>query len=378
VPTVGAVTGTLSYNEPARLSPSASAIVVLVEHSGDPITAQIVQSDLMSNPGQVPISYSLAYDPQAIDPEATYTVSATIVDGSHIWLTDNGTRVITFGNPTTGVDLDLVLQSDLLKGQVTGNITGTGITLGGSGFAATVLIDRTSNENVGISVTPSPTGLPIPFSVPFDPGDITDTSEYVVVAGIVEQDNRWANLDGVPVITEGNPLTDVDVPLTAVEPAPAAPTDSGISPLLLIVLLLLIAGGIAAAVWYYRSRQAPPPDDGTPPDGTPPDGAPPDGIPPVEAPPDASEAPPGADVAAEPEAAPGPNVAAEPEAAPGADVAAEPEAAPGPDVAAEPEAAPGPDVAAEPGAPPGPDVAAEPEAPPGPAAGDARPPDSAA
>ena len=308
VPTVGAVTGTLTYGEPAKLSPSASAIVVLVEHSGDPITAQIVQSDLMSNPGDGPISYSLAYDPEVIDPEATYTVSAAIVDGSHVWLTANGTRVITYGNPTTDVDLDLVLQSDLLKGQVTGNITGSGITLAGDGFAATVLIDRASNENVGISVTPAPAGLPIPYSVPFDPGDIDDTAEYVVVAGIIEQDNRWANLDGVPVITNGNPFTDVDVPLTAVEPAPAAPADTGISPILLVIILLLVAGATAAAIWYIRSRSAPPPDGGTPADGSsPPEGTPPDGgVPPGEGvPTDApspyqSEAPPRAEVVSEP------------------------------------------------------------------------------
>jgi uncharacterized lipoprotein YbaY len=259
------VTGTLSYDEPAPLSPDASAIVVLVEHSGDPITAEIVQSDVMSNPGQVPISYDLAYDPQAIDPEATYTVSAAIVDGSRVWLTDNGARVITFGNPTTGVDLELALQSDLLKGQVTGTITGSGITLAGDGFSAAVLIDRTSNENVGISVTPGPNGLPIPFSVPFDPGEIDDTSEYVVVAGIIEQEDRWANLDGVPVITNGNPFTDVEVSLTAVEPAPApAATDNGPTILAIIVLLLVIAGIAAAVIWYMRSRSQPPPEDGGP------------------------------------------------------------------------------------------------------------------
>ena len=235
---------------------------MLVEHSGDPITAEIVGSDVMSNPGQVPISYELAYDPQAIDPEATYTVSAAIVDGTRLWLTGNGTRVITFGNPTTGVDLDLVMQSDLLKGQVTGNITGSGITLAGDGFAAAVLIDRTSNENVGITVTPAPTGLPIPFSVPFDPGDIDDTAEYVVVAGIIEQDDRWANLEGVPVITDGNPLVDVEVPLTAVEPVPAPAADNGPTILAIIVLLLLVAGIVAAIVWYMRSRSTPPPDDG--------------------------------------------------------------------------------------------------------------------
>ena len=44
-----------------------------------------------------------------------YTVSAAIVDGMRPRALDDGTRVITYGNPTS-VDLELVHQSDLLEG----------------------------------------------------------------------------------------------------------------------------------------------------------------------------------------------------------------------------------------------------------------------
>jgi hypothetical protein len=207
--------------------------------------------------------------------------------------------VITYGNPTSDVALDLILRSDLLKGQVAGEITGEGITLSGSGFAAAVLFDATSNMEVGMTVVPAPTGIPIDFSVPFDPAEIDDAAEYVVVAGIVEGDSRWANRDGVPVITNGNPLSGIVVPVSAVEPSPAPEaSDGGLSPLVLIVLLLLIAGAVAVAVWYYRSRSTPPPDDGgTPADGTPMDDAPP----PETEPPAETEVPPAEDVTAEPE-----------------------------------------------------------------------------
>ena len=294
VPTAGAVTGTLSYLERAALTPDATAIAVLVEHSGDPITARVIQSQVISNPGQVPISYELPYSAGEIDQAAVYTVSAAIVDGSRLWATDNGTRVITYGNPTSDVDLDLILRSDLLKGQVTGQITGEGITLSGTGFAAALLFDATSNVEVGMTVTPAPTGIPIAFSVPFDPAEIDDAAEYVVVAGIVEGDSRWANRDGVPVITNGNPLSGVVVPVSAVEPSPTPEaSDSGLSPLILIVLLLIIAGLVAAGIWYYRSRSTRPPDDG----GTPTHGAsPPESGPPAEA-----ETPPAIDVTSEPE-----------------------------------------------------------------------------
>jgi len=282
VPTGGSVAGTLSYVERATLSPEASAIVVLVEHGGDPITARIIESRVIADPGPVPIAYDLPYTAEEIDPEALYTVSAAITDGSRLWATDNGTRVITYGNPTSDVALELVLRSDLLKGQVTGQITGEGVTLTGTGFAAAVVFDATSNAAVGMAVEPAPTGVPIDFSVPFDPAEINDTAEYVVVAGIVDEENRWANRDGVPVITNGNPLTGIVVPVTAVEPSPSpeAGADSGLSTIALIILVLIIAGVVAAVVWYLRSRSSPPPDDG---------GAPPEGPPSAEAaPPDAT------------------------------------------------------------------------------------------
>ena len=63
---------------------------------------------MIPDPGQVPIAFELHYTAEEIDPEALYTVSAAIVDGTRLWASDDGTRVITYGNPTE-VDLDLVL-----------------------------------------------------------------------------------------------------------------------------------------------------------------------------------------------------------------------------------------------------------------------------
>jgi uncharacterized lipoprotein YbaY len=256
------VSGTLTYAEPATLSPEASAVVVLVEHSGNPITARIIESQVLSDPGEIPISFELPFTADEIDPEALYTVSAAIVDGSRLWITDGGTRVITYDNPIDDVALELVYRPDLLKGQVTGEISGPGITLGGTGFAAAVLFDATSNQEIGMTVVPAPTGVPIAFSVPFDPAEIDDTADYTVVAGIVEGDNRWANLDGVPVITDGNPLSDITVTVSAVEPSPSPspePADNGPTILAIVILLLVIAAIVAGVIWYMRSRGSPPP-----------------------------------------------------------------------------------------------------------------------
>ena len=216
---------------------------------------------MIPDPGQVPIAFELPYTTEEIDPEALYTVSAAIVDGTRLWASDDGTRVITYGNPTE-VDLELVLQSDLLKGQVTGEISGTDVTLAGTGFAAAVVFDETSQVAVGTTVVPAPTGVPIAFSVPFDPAEIDAAAEYVVVAGIVEGESRWANRDGVPVITNDNPLTDVIVPVTAVTPPDESWGPFGLGWLGWLIVLGIIGAIVAVAIWYWRSRQAPPPDDG--------------------------------------------------------------------------------------------------------------------
>ena len=64
---------------------------------------------------------------------------------------------------------------------MTGEITGANVTLNGTGFSTAVLMNATTNQTVGMTVEPAPTGVPIQFGVPFDPAEIDDTADYVVV-----------------------------------------------------------------------------------------------------------------------------------------------------------------------------------------------------
>jgi uncharacterized lipoprotein YbaY len=243
------VTGTLTYREPATLSADARAIVVLVEGAGRATAGNVVGSTVVVNPGPVPIAFQLSYATADIDPAITYSVAATIVDGDRTWVTNGGTPVITKGNPTSGVALKLVYIADVLKGAVTGTITGVDIELGPEAFSAAVLVDLSSDTRVGIDIHPSPTGVPIPFTVPFDPATINPATSYVVTAAIVDEPERWTNPVGVPVITNGNPLTDVTVPVASILP----PTNEEAlrAPLIVVLLLGLAAIGVFA---YMRSR----------------------------------------------------------------------------------------------------------------------------
>ncbi len=263
-PSSGTVTGTLVYAEPATLSADARAVVLLVAGTTAATTETIVGSQIISPTGQQPIAFSVGYQTADIDPDLTYTIQAEIQDGDHVWATTKGVKVLTQGNPSTGVTVKLALRADLLKGEVTGQITGVGIQLEPGAYSAAVLIRVDTGESLGVDANAAPTTVPIPFSIAFDPATIDPNADYVVRAEIVSGTRRWEDTTGVPVVTKGNQLTGVSVPVTEVQPpspspsaSPApAPTETGGGTSNWLILLVIILGiALAAAVYlWYRAR----------------------------------------------------------------------------------------------------------------------------
>ena len=121
-PITGPVTGTLTYREPHTLSGDAFAVVALVRGSARATENSIVASEIDRGITTVPVSFSLDLGGATIDPSATYTIQATIVDGENAWVTAHGIPVLTKGNPSN-VAITLSYRPDLLKGAVTGQIT---------------------------------------------------------------------------------------------------------------------------------------------------------------------------------------------------------------------------------------------------------------
>ena len=156
---------------------------------------------------------------------STYTIQATIVDGEHAWITGHGVPVLTKGNPKN-VDITLTYRPDLLKGAVTGQITGVGIELSPTSYAMAILIDPTSGETLGIDAQNVVDGLPVAFSVPYAITDIQPTQDYVVTAEVGDDGQTWRNAAGVPVITNGNPKTAIQVVVTPVVVASPSPSPS--------------------------------------------------------------------------------------------------------------------------------------------------------
>ena len=105
-----AVTGTVTYRERIALTPGATLIVQIRDTSYADASAELIAEQVISDPGQVPISFDVDYDPDDIDSRNTYSVSARIEesDGRLAFINDTAYDVITRGNPKK-VDMVLAL-----------------------------------------------------------------------------------------------------------------------------------------------------------------------------------------------------------------------------------------------------------------------------
>lgn len=104
------VSGTVSYNERLPLTPGANLIVELRDTSYADAEAEVIATRTIPNPGQVPIKFSVEYNPDRIDQRNRYSVSARIVesDGRLAFINDTAYEVLTRGNPNR-VDMLLTL-----------------------------------------------------------------------------------------------------------------------------------------------------------------------------------------------------------------------------------------------------------------------------
>ena len=104
-----AVSGTVTYLQRIALPPNAVVEVKLVDVSRQDVPAIVLGEQIITNPGQVPIPFEIAYDPASIDPRFTYAVQVRITaDGQLLFISDTVTPVITRGAPTSDVEIVVV------------------------------------------------------------------------------------------------------------------------------------------------------------------------------------------------------------------------------------------------------------------------------
>ena len=103
------ITGTLTYLQRIALPPDAMVTVSLQDISLADARAKTLAEQKFPTAGkQVPIAFSLPFNPANIDPARTYTLRATISSGGRLLFASNmSNRVLTRG---AGTKLDMTLQ----------------------------------------------------------------------------------------------------------------------------------------------------------------------------------------------------------------------------------------------------------------------------
>lgn len=97
-----ALTGTVTYRQRIALMPEAIVKVWLQDVSRPGLPApEILDEQEIHRPGQVPVAFSLRYDPATIDPTHTYTLLVRIYEGDRTRFTNaKPFAVITQGGCT--------------------------------------------------------------------------------------------------------------------------------------------------------------------------------------------------------------------------------------------------------------------------------------
>lgn len=106
-----ALTGTVTYRERIALPPDAVVTVRLLDVSlADAPSVTLAEQAIRAEGRNVPIPYTLAYDPGRVDARHRYVVRAEIRDGAGAlrWTTDTAIPVLTDGAPSDGVEVRVV------------------------------------------------------------------------------------------------------------------------------------------------------------------------------------------------------------------------------------------------------------------------------
>lgn len=107
----GVLTGTVLYRQRVALPTGSVINVQLQDVSKQDVAATVVASQTMTTTGEnVPIPFTLMYDPAQITEKSTYALSVRIIiDGQLAWLNTSRYAVLTRGAPKSAIEV--VVQS---------------------------------------------------------------------------------------------------------------------------------------------------------------------------------------------------------------------------------------------------------------------------
>lgn len=103
----GVLTGTVTSLQHIALPPGSVIEVKLQDVSRADVAAEVIAGRTITTTGEnVPIPFTLIYDPAQIDPRNSYALGVRInVDGQLQWINTEHHGVLTRGAPMTGVEV---------------------------------------------------------------------------------------------------------------------------------------------------------------------------------------------------------------------------------------------------------------------------------
>jgi putative lipoprotein len=217
----GTLGGSVNIRTGAQLPAGARVVVNLVDLAAP--DAPLAQQTLITQGGQPPYPYLLAYDAQGINSGQRYGVKATILAGDEVlYSMVQPAPVLTFGAPASGIDLTLQEGEVLLEPEVAGVLRGSIVYAGSEtlpeGTEVVVELINQSSSPLEVVATQrvNAAGVPqpIPFRLEYDPAAINAANVYALAAratvnGLV----RYLMVSPISVLTGGAPADNVELAL---------------------------------------------------------------------------------------------------------------------------------------------------------------------
>ena len=104
------VSGAVTFEDPDALPEGATATVQIRDTSRADAPAIVIGEQVITDASQFPISYEVAYNPNMIVENHSYTMSCRITDsgGSLLFINDTAIPVITRGFPSQDVEIPVI------------------------------------------------------------------------------------------------------------------------------------------------------------------------------------------------------------------------------------------------------------------------------
>ena len=107
------VTGTITFQGDPTIPAGAVLTVALRDVSYQDAASKLIASQTIQDPQRFPIDFTVRYQPDDIDPRATYGLSIRVtLNNRLIYINDTAFDVLTRGNPTHGLNVWVIAVSN--------------------------------------------------------------------------------------------------------------------------------------------------------------------------------------------------------------------------------------------------------------------------